>query len=327
MFKHGNRDSRKNFLTPRTFERVEPMVSEPIKAYQTANTIGYVSGLLVAKDHIIERKPDVVLFPLRGAWPFAKVIQLSASLENSSSKLPVFKYPPFSSHYFTKHRSEQSDIRDTTVSGYLDGLHLFLKKTAVGKPKIMVVDEVLSGSSLTGTHLALTSSLDRKYGKGNYELTIIAMCDRSHIQFVSSVKPKADQIVDLVKKGEIVFINQELNKKIMGGSIRPKELEITDEFSSNAFVFLGADMRSMVASGEVTFKNDQFNKLVREGKILPIAVGSLFTTDSKTFLYDLRKTMRQGSTMPSYNSLSFDQRVFRNMQVLLQNAQNLMSTE
>ncbi|MEW6328778.1 MAG: hypothetical protein AB1468_01540 [Candidatus Micrarchaeota archaeon] len=291
-------------------------------------------GLIKAKEMIIEEKSDLALFPLRGAWPIAKVIQLAASLERQSSELPVFKYPPFSSHYFSKRVAVDKGLvfknKKEIFSEYLNEIKNFFDTRGIARPKFVLVDEVLSGSSVTGTYKLLNRFMKKTYGKGNYELITLAICDKSHIRFTPPNGTKKEQVMRLVREGKLAFYDAELNKKIIEGRINSDELGMNHEYLSKGYYFIEREFLSLLKNGEVGFKNEEFNNLAVDGKITPVLVNKLFTTDSKDFLYGLKKTIRQLPSaqidFPAYTGASFSPDVFKKLQALMRDIETYLAS-
>ncbi len=318
------------------FRKVLERQSRPDRATIThvRNTVSYMFGLTRAKERLTEEKSDLALFPLRGAWPLAKVIQLAASLEGQSSKLPIFKYPPFSSHYFSKRVAVDKGLvfknREEIFSKYLDEIKDFFDKRGITRPKLILVDEVLSGSSITGTYKLLNRFMKKTYGKDSHELITLAICDKSHIRFTPSNGMKKEQVMRLVREGKLAFYDAELNKKIIEGRITSDELGMNHEYLSKGYYFIEREFLSLLKNGEVSFKNEEFNNLVVEGKITPILVNKLFTTDSKDFLYGLKKTIRQLPRAQidflAYTGESFSPDVFKKLQALMRDIETYLAS-
>jgi hypothetical protein len=313
----------------RAVMRAEPLNTDPLTMQRLTLMGSYLSGLVRAKNLVLEQKPEVVLFPLRGAWPLAKGMQLAASLERQSSRLPLFKYPPFSSHYFSKRTEIDRDVvfhnKQQVISEFMASLKRHLGKG--GRPKLMVIDEVLSGSSLTGTYGVARAFMQNTYGKGNYELTVVGICDQSHILFRAG-QSRPEQLLELAREGFVAFTDKNLHGGIAAGTKGPRDIEASKGFPGN-FLFTGKDIVPLVKEGRVRFKNPIFNALVSGDKIIPITVGRLFTTDSKKFLYGMSKGTREiGGTSedyPVYSASSFDPEVQRNLQRLLDGFENILS--
>ncbi|MFH1470987.1 MAG: hypothetical protein ABIF01_04515 [Candidatus Micrarchaeota archaeon] len=318
-------------VAPRAILRKEPESSDILSQHRLMVVGSYLSGLIRAKDRIIEEKPGAVLFPLRGAWPLAKTIQLAASIDRQSSQLPTFKYPPFSSHYFSKRTSAMGDIfsnKRQIVFSYMQDVGALLERA--GNRKLMVIDEVLSGSSLTGTYELARAFLNQTYGK-SFELTVVGICDQTHIAFSSPKEARAEQVLELSQRGEIVFGNSKIIHLIKSGRMTPGSLRLLSDFNSGKYFFTNETTAALVRSGEISFRNPRFNALVKEGKIDPIIVAKLFTTDSKHFLYGLQKSSRvingEIAEFPVYSAGAFDKRVYANMQLLLKSMENILSPE
>ncbi len=270
-------------------------------------------------ERIISEKPDMVMFPLTGAWTFARSVRLIASLDGNTSKLPPFKYPPFSAHAFSKRTAKKGqpifENRDQVVQEYLiKHVKQAMAEKGVKKPKIMVVDEVRSGSSVRGLYLTLDKFLKDTFGEGNYELVVTGLCDKNIVDLTMHKESSyAAQAIRLVKEKKMRFLDEQLNSEILTGKVTPEQLNANSDFRSKRYEFTES-ISLLAREGEITFKDSEFNNLVKEGKIDAFQVDNLFTVDSD-FAYRLSETGIDGKT-PGYSAESFDKDVMERQQDL-----------
>ncbi len=248
------------------------------------NEQSYLDVFKELKEDITQENPDVVLFPARGARIFKKGVNLITSLDRESGKLPVFKEPPFSGDYFRKagvSETQKAQQLETYMKSVVEALPRGVK------PKIMLVDEAKSGSSIVGNYKFVDDFMRKTYGKNNYELEVIAVCEKPQIQFRQAGETRGEQMARLVKEGKVKFTNEELNMKIKSGKITPKELESNHDFLGKGYAFNENAVLDMLKDREIFFKSEKFNQLIIEGKIKPVIINRLFTSDNELFLYPL----------------------------------------
>ncbi|MEW6328581.1 MAG: hypothetical protein AB1468_00540, partial [Candidatus Micrarchaeota archaeon] len=248
------------------------------------NEQSYLDVFKKLKEGVAQENPDVVLFPARGAQIFKKGVHLIASLDRESGRLPVFKEPPFSGDYFRKagvSEAQKAQQLEAYMKSVVDALPRGVK------PKIMLVDEAKSGSSIAGNYKFIDDFMRKTYGKNNYELEVIAVCEKPQIQFRQVGETRGEQMARLVKEGKIRFTNEELNSKIKSGKITPRELESNHDFLGKEYAFNENAVSDMLKDGEIFFKSEKFNQLILEGKIRPVIINRLFTSDRELFLYSL----------------------------------------
>ncbi|MFH1470988.1 MAG: hypothetical protein ABIF01_04520 [Candidatus Micrarchaeota archaeon] len=288
-----------------------------------------MSGFAKTKDLLIDAQPDLVLFPLTGAWPIARSIRLMASVERQSSQLPQFSYPPFSSHIYSSRTLKKGaavfEGKREILGDYMeDFVRKPLAEKGVEKPKIVIIDEVKSGSSLRGHYQNVNAYMKKTYGKGNYEIEFIGICDKNSIKLKPRAgETKSDLVIRLVKEGKMEFTDQSLNSKIRAGEISGTELSELPDFKYLRYEFKEESFQALIRGGDVFFGNEEFSRLVAEGEIKTIMVDNLFTVDAD-YAYSLSRVQNpDGSVRPAYSGDSYDPELSWSQQNLYQRMERL----
>ncbi len=125
---------------------------------------------------ILASRPDAIIAPLRGAEPLIKSVQLLASLEGKSKRIPPVHYPrtgeQTAERVFRKERIRDSFAADM-VKAMTDAqkekelpkiFEKIIERHKKGHPKILLLDEVFQGGSIVGTLKRLDSC---NYLRGN----------------------------------------------------------------------------------------------------------------------------------------------------------------
>ena len=203
---------------------------------------------------------DVVILPLRSGLLLGRMIRLISSLKRESGKLPLFSYPPLSTHYFTCDTplAPFDFDKQETYKEYFKHLKRILEKRGAAKPHIILIDDVKSGCVLTDRYIRLKLFL--KEGFSEHKLTVIGLCDRRFVEFEGNAD-EHHSLNELVREGKAKFIKKGLTLLVQEGKVQV--IAVDSLFADDKNEFLYPVVRSkknfnLPAYNETSFKKDVF---------------------------------------------------------------------
>jgi hypoxanthine phosphoribosyltransferase len=163
------------------------------EGYTLEDVEGYYHALHGAYLSIVSQKPDAIIAPLRGAEILVKSMNLFANLDQNSSMMPIIYYPKTGQIHAnvlsnkvksvgsayepsiteSEQKREMRRIVDKIIARHK------LTKHPGKRIIVTVVDEVVSGGSLTQTIRMLEDIFAEKVGKYNFRLdyNVVAIAD------------------------------------------------------------------------------------------------------------------------------------------------------
>lgn len=186
-----NPDSLNNYLQVPSGEYRQPerpFDSILLKTHE--EVIGFLDGCGVLADLISEQEPDIVFVPLRGATPFVQTAKFIIEARSGSEdvRLPEFIDLPLGERQTIEERDEpfngesfkirtfgpSKKVKDSVITNTIDNLQR--EGTYIpGRTRLMLVDEVQSGSTIETAARSITAALAIR---GDLrQLSVVAMQD------------------------------------------------------------------------------------------------------------------------------------------------------
>ncbi|MCD6478371.1 MAG: hypothetical protein J7L44_00620 [Candidatus Diapherotrites archaeon] len=135
------------------------------RRYSRAEAESFYDAMYALYRMILEEKPDLVVWPLRGTWSFVRILRLIANAEKNSSALPKFCQPKIGQVHSEKElaegkmRSERALTQQEKMRLLHDALLRHPEVTKKDSPKIFLVDEVLTGGAIFKNYTLLKTVL------------------------------------------------------------------------------------------------------------------------------------------------------------------------
>ncbi len=230
----------------------------------------YVDAMRKASRIISEQNPDYLVAPMSGSIPF---IDAMAIVDRDFDPTKVV-YMPASSRIW-----DVSRVMSEWYSNFLDSI----VKSPYEFPKILGIDEVVSGNSVVRCFKPIDAATNKKRRQLRQGL-VERLHSRDYETAIEAVR-EADVLADNVKSVELGTIRDRIERRVYKN--RP-DLEKSD---SDFFVNLLRDELENkleyktigIEDSKISKKNDQYTELRERGRIIPIRVERIISMDDPDF--------------------------------------------
>src|SRR3989344_5304660 len=230
----------------------------------------YVDSMREASSVITRENPDYLVAPMSGSIPF---IDAMAIVDRDFDPSKVV-YMPASSRIW-----DVSRVMSEWYSNFLDSI----VKSPFEFPKILGIDEVVSGNSVVRCFKPVDAAISKKRRQIRQGL-VERLHSKDYETAIEAIR-EADVLADNTKSLDLGTIRDRIERGVYKN--RPDLEKLDSDFFVNLLKSeLGNRLEYKtigIEDSKVSRRNDQYSKLREEGRVIPIRVEKIISMDDPDF--------------------------------------------